>query len=459
MCCKNVGYSTVKTVKIYDPLLTTLHYAFMIAIFVYIVVIQVIQKNGYLEFEQPTGTVRLSVQPPTVDQCDPDDPGCHFDYQPTTSLPYCKGYTGQDVAKTTADCVYMGAMETNFPVTGGSPFYVSTRIRESNQTLVCREPSNDNDHMCQQTYEYACYDSFIIDKECKATNTTTENCWGNEKKGGHCWAQRSYFIPQVEDFTLLLDHAVRTTNGVSAAGNEMNGLLKFCNGTEVVPTFTSNGLGFYVIKDLLEGATIGSKDPTPSTCGLRLDDASVVSTSYKSARYDGLVLQIDIEYTNTNPWSGILRNNLVNYVLKASIVNDTKSKVEEEIWYKYPHNRVTRDRHGIKIIVLQTGRLGNFSAAALLTTITSSLALLAVATTAVDFLAMYVLARKHIYKSAKYENINEKYLEKKEREEALLEEAKNDNEQRWDYGTGSETFRESRITPKPSDKDDDFQWK
>ena len=246
--CKNLGYSTVKTVKIFDPLLATLHYSFMSAIFVYIVVIQVIQKTGYLAFMEPIGTVRLSVQPPTIDLCDPDDPGCKFDYKPTTELPYCAGYAGLNASVTNKDCMYMGALEVNFPVTGGSPFYLSTRIRESNQTLACRDPSATNHDLCQQTYEYACYDSFDIDpKGCVARKATTANCWGNDKKkGNHCWAQRTYFVPQIEEFTLLLDHAVRTNNGVSAAGSEMSGQLKYCNGSEVVPNFTPNGLGYYV---------------------------------------------------------------------------------------------------------------------------------------------------------------------------------------------------------------------
>jgi hypothetical protein len=303
-----------------------------------------------------------------------------------------------------------------------------------------------------------------------ATKANTANCWGNDKKkGNHCWAQRTYFVPQIEEFTLLLDHAVRTNNGVSAAGSEMFGQLKYCNGSEVVPNFTPNGLGYYTVKDLLAGATIGSADPTPSTCGLNLDDPSVVAGSYSSARYDGIVLQIQLDYSNSKPWSGILPNGKVDYVLTTSIVNNTKSKIEEEIWYDYPNNRITRNRHGIKIIVIQSGSLGSFSTSALLTTVTSSLALLAVATTGVDFLAMYVLARKGIYKQAKYENVNEKYLEQKEQEEARRE-ANYRGGQQWTEAyqppeTASDTLSESlngaRVNPasKPSGRvDEHFQW-
>ena len=254
----------------------------MFAIFVYIVVIQVIQKTGYLSFLEPIGNVRLSVQPPTIDRCDPDDPGCKFDYKPTTELPYCAGYTGLNASFTSKDCMYMGALEVNFPVTSGSPFYLSTRIRESNQTLTCRDPSTTNHDVCQQTYEYACYDSFDIDPNgCVATKANTANCWGNDKKkGNHCWAQRTYFVPQIEEFTLLLDHAVRTNNGVSAAGSEMSGQLKYCNGSEVVPNFTPNGLGYYVRMLLGQGRVLAclTQSLTPLVLFLLLFSSSSSSS-------------------------------------------------------------------------------------------------------------------------------------------------------------------------------------
>jgi len=178
-CFKNIGYSTVKTVKIFDPLLATLHYSFMIAIFIYIAVIQVTQKVGYCEFADPIGMVRMSAQPPTMLGCDPDDPNCKFDYLPATALPYCTGYQGKAKAVTNKDCLYMGALEANFPVTGGSPFYISTRIRESNQTLVCRDPTKSNGDVCLQTYRYACNNSFSLPEEgadgCKA-NQNSGNC-------------------------------------------------------------------------------------------------------------------------------------------------------------------------------------------------------------------------------------------------------------------------------------------
>lgn len=49
--------------------------------------------------------------------------------------------------------------------------------------------------------------------------------------------------------------------------------------------------------------------------------------------------------------------------------------------------RVTRDMHGIKVVTLQTGRLGSFDVTTLLLELTTSLTLLAISTTIVDMLA------------------------------------------------------------------------
>ena len=270
--------------------------------------------------------------------------------------------------------------------------------------------------------------------------TTKKNTGGNEP---FCWAQRTYFVPQVEKFTLLLDHAVSASNGVSAAAAEMTGVLKYCNGTTIVPSITDQGIGFYEVGDLLDAAEMGGK------CGVSLDDQS--TTSKHSLRYDGIVLQIKFEYSNTKPWQGVQER--VEYVMTTSIINGTKSKIEEEFWIQYPERRITRDRHGIKISVLQSGRLGSFSAAALLVTLTSSLALLAVATTGVDFLALYVLSRKEVYKDAKYEVVSEKKLE-------ILDGMEEQEERRLASASRYEP-PDAQISPYgngPATSVNDFQW-
>ena len=67
--------------------------------------------------------------------------------------------------------------------------------------------------------------------------------------------------------------------------------------------------------------------------------------------------------------------------------------------------RVTRNIHGIKINVLQTGQLGTFSITTLILQLTTSLALLKITTTVVDVLAVSVLPHRAQYRDAKVDEI------------------------------------------------------
>jgi hypothetical protein len=453
--CSKLGYSTVKTVKIYDPLLATMHYTFMLGIFVYIVVILVVKDLGYCAFEEPLGTARVSVQPPTVGTpsdptFDPDDPGYEYAFVPADQLPYCRSYTGATAAAITQEeCLYMGAIESVFPVTGGSPFFLTTRVRESNQTLVCRSPPG----ACEQTYAYACDASFEVNAKCDV-----------KAKWPQGFAQRTYFIADVESFTLLVDHSVRAPQiGLASDSSEMSGQFEFCNGTTMTPQETDQGQSFFTVQSLLDGAKLED-----GSCGLDLDTQSVMGPSArKSARYDGIVMSLEIEYYNTKPWSGPLGHDVVQYTMRTSVVNGTKSKVEDELWKDYPTKRVTRNRHGIKLIVVQSGNLGAFSFSALLTTLTGSLALLAVSTTGVDVLALYVLRRKDLYRAAKYDLVDEATLDREEeahRKQTLIGGGFEEGYDYEDMGSGaggrgrgpaSETEDGARVAPR---SEGGFKW-
>ena len=68
-----------------------------------------------------------------------------------------KSYCSQNKnasAVTILPCKYFGEIDSVFPVTGTSPFFLSTRIQESNQTLVCQNPSDGKG--CKQTYAFDC---------------------------------------------------------------------------------------------------------------------------------------------------------------------------------------------------------------------------------------------------------------------------------------------------------------
>ena len=376
-------YSTIKFVTIDDKRLATFHYVFQLCIFLYIVVYQVIGKLGYADSDQPIGSLRISYQPAMKS----GDPNKDVDYQYNFShldkLRYCDAYGKKDdVAPSVLQCLYFGEISTNYPVTGTSPFFVTTRVQESNQSLVCNSPPAPGES-CNQTYAFGCDEGFTP-------------CYDKKRA-----AQRKYFVADVELGTIMLDHAVQSPSDSSLAGDvsTMKGYLKKCDTDEkIMPSKTPGGQDYFTINQLLSAVK------TESGCGTTLDDVSTVSGSTDSVRYEGTVIIITISYSNAKQWSGIEKT--IEYSYSVTQLKGAKTKSMEAIWTSYPKERVIKNRHGITFTVLQDGQLRSFSAITMLTTLTTSLALLAFATTIVDALMNYCLKDRELYRKMKYAEIH-----------------------------------------------------
>jgi hypothetical protein len=401
-CNRYLSYQTVKLVQIDDPKLGLLHYVLMLLIFVYVIVWNVIGKNGYLSFEPPVGTVRMQLQAPTIDSdghpCDPTDSGCMYNFTPVNKLSYCNTTStvvarGDDVTSGASErfkakslpCYLLDELEVVYPVTGGSPFFVTTRVTDSYELNACEEPPSN-------------------------TSNPPFNCPRTFAQANHT----AYYTGDIERFTLLLDHAVRspTVPSLQADSAQMDGALLGPNGL-LTPHVTKEGIDFFTIGELL-----GAVEQAGGTFGYDLDGPSSVQGSSNSTRYDGMIMLLSIEYSNAKMWSGTTKE--ISYTYHVSVISGTKSKVQQQIITDWatpeasmeprPSARISRDRHGIKIVVLQTGELGHFDANALLITLTTSLGLLALSTTLVDQLAIRVLRRKEVYKEAKIEVVGDEAL-------------------------------------------------
>jgi len=382
------SYSTVKFIKIDDKRLATLHYTFQICIFLYIVVYQIIGNLGYADSAEPIGSLRLSIQPPMKSGDPNKDPNYQFDFPKLNDLDYCAQNKNAS-ATTILPCKYFGEIGSVFPVTGTSPFFLSTRIQESNQTLVCRNPSDGE--TCRQTFAFDCKPD---GKPCQDKSRAE---------------QEKFFLAGIEDFTLMLDHAAQSPTDPSLSGDvsRMKGYLKGCNSDDqrIEPSKTPGGQDYYSISQLL--STVKTKSDNNKEddvkCGTTLDELSSVYESEDSIRYEGSVIIITIEYSNSKPWSGISK--VIDYKYSVTLLHGAKSKVMEGIYTKYPDQRTIQNRHGIVFTVLQQGSLKSFSLITMLTKLTTSLALLAMATTVVDALMSYCLKHKEVYLKMKYSEI------------------------------------------------------
>jgi hypothetical protein len=226
-----LAYSTPKMIVIEEKKLGIMHYTFLFfTAIIYVGLYTVIMRGGYMLHETPIGTVKLSIQAPVVNGCSPGpkDPSCNYDFSDTKTLAYCTSKSTEKCDKKNAapspppppppmlgtggatasaaksrqlsegtappppspptthaepvdkcPCRIEDELEVAYPVTGGTPFFVTTRVLESDQQDACAEHATT----CKQTY---------------TTNTTSSSL---------------YFVADIENFTLMIDHAAYSPTG------------------------------------------------------------------------------------------------------------------------------------------------------------------------------------------------------------------------------------------------------
>jgi len=393
-----LSYTTVKVARIKDPKLGALHYSFMFLILVYIIIYKVIMNTGYIAFEAPVGTVRMQLQAPmaTCDGalCDPDYPMAKTAIPAITTLGYC-GPDSASCGKPGSKCAcrYQDASDVVFPVTGGSPFYIATRV--TNWTEIPNPECTPA--ACSAPYLHAV-------KAGETYAACAAKCGANHFDGGcnataNCWNQERWYVAGVEDFTILIDHNVEAPSfDLSGTSATMSGSLLSC-GTHMKPNMTKQNQDFFSVKTLLDAAQFSDGEH----CGVDLDAKS--NTDSHTVRYDGMILILSIEYSNVDKWKG---TRAISYEYSVKVVKGAKSKVEQLTMDG--QTRVLSDKHGIKIVVLQTGSLGQYNTTTLLLLLTASMAMLAAATTIVDFMMLYVLKNRHTYEHEKITEVNPRLL-------------------------------------------------
>lgn len=121
------------------------------------------------------------------------------------------------------------------------------------------------------------------------------------------------------------------------------------------------------------------------------DPGSPPAPGCESARYAGLVLQVGLEYDNRFSFD----TTRVQYRYTVQHVTEAEYKADEILYD--PTDETTRtknNRHGIRLVFRQVGNIGTFDVQVLLVNMVAAMALLAVATTIVDNLMLYVLPQK-----------------------------------------------------------------
>eukprot|EP00045_Choanoeca_perplexa_P008389 m.77603 g.77603 ORF g.77603 m.77603 type:complete len:506 (+) comp14474_c0_seq1:119-1636(+) len=348
------AYETVKIVRVRDYKLGMINYAFQLGIVLYLIIYGLIISRGYLKTEElQAGSVLLNAKaPPRISRLNQN------------LLPYCCNTTGpcDNDSRLVLPCLYYDEYQAEYPVGKDYSTMVTSRITFTEQTV--------NQPGCS-------FQSFNSD--CAYEGDT----------------QTNYFVAQAENFTLRIRHAVRGSTvkreGANSGSNAMKGELKFADGSVRVwpddqlwygqpQNETRNG-DIVSVGELLEASGLGSGDAGA-------DGATV--------RYDGLNVIVYIRYQMSGASS-------LKYTYEPRALSSAEFKVEQTVYSEDQSTRTIYNRHGVRIIFVAIGTIGEFDFLALMTTLVTGLALLAVATTVTNMLMSYLMSMRMVYNKHKYE--------------------------------------------------------
>eukprot|EP01121_Diplochlamys_sp_Union-15-3_P016596 TRINITY_DN5681_c0_g1_i2.p1 TRINITY_DN5681_c0_g1~~TRINITY_DN5681_c0_g1_i2.p1 ORF type:complete len:338 (-),score=40.67 TRINITY_DN5681_c0_g1_i2:194-1186(-) len=319
-----LAYATTRIVKIRDKRLGLLYYFFLFVIFLYIVGWTLLYQKRYLHLENPVGSIRLSLLAP-------EHRPIPEKRSPASQIPYCLQNSTTYRNFSNYNCTYWDEMFVTFPVTEDHDMLIATRYTSISQSL------HNN---CS-----------LLDHECEYVDDSPAE---------------TFYIADIEKFTLMVEHTMYAPSMNKVRnGEDLSGELLDCRG-QVVPMPYPNSLG----KDNSSTGDVFEISKLLSAACVDLDDLSDAPPRYqsKSKRDLGIVLIAFITYSNTFSFN----YNNFKYTYRVQWVKDTKFKSEQPIYTKSLDKRVVWDRHGIRIIVLQTGMLGKFDFQVLLLTVQSS---------------------------------------------------------------------------------------
>lgn len=275
-------------------------------------------------------------------------------------------------------CSYLDPYDSVWPSTEVAAMFISTRITRQNMTL----PGN-------------CSNSLYI--------PSTPSC--NYVNDG---PNVTYYVADIEMSTLQLEHLFTAPQlGISRASVEMQGklvdnqnnIIDPCDDYRVlnVPCPSSTvGIGIKGRSDNIPLITLLRAAGIPS---LDIQSGSTYPLNNITLRQAGFALLVTIAYSNYRTDTHSMDESTVMYTISVDNVPDLEFSGTEVL----PNpgagtmQRTTLERHGIRIIVRQSGTVGVFDAATLLVTANTIIGLLAVVKAVVDFISTRFMPARHIY--------------------------------------------------------------
>ncbi|KAJ3096256.1 cytochrome c oxidase subunit 1, partial [Phlyctochytrium bullatum] len=356
-----LAYETVKTVQIRDWRLGLLHYLLEIAIFCYILY-EIIVNTRYIA-KSPVigGSVRLQAQLNSTALASATPPSY------CTNDPAVNG------------CLFWNEKEIVYPAGTDFSIFLTTRV-----TMTTYDPASPD--CASGNFSFL---STASDFRCSAFSKSA--------------VRQSYYIPYVENITLLLDHAARSSldSPVILPATSMVGKLYNTAGKEqrnINEAEHAENIKKNINGDIL---TVG-EILRASGADLNALSGAPGAGATETQRRAGIVISFLISYQNRESSFKDINNVALKYKYYPAAVPRTEYKVEQVI--NNPNGTVTiLNRHGIFLSFDQTGEIGTFSFIALLTNLVAALALLKITSLIVDALMTMVFPQRDVYKEAKFQ--------------------------------------------------------
>jgi ATP P2X receptor len=393
-------YPTVKYVAIQDTRLVVLRYILLLAIAIYVGGFELFAFGGWLEPSPVVGVVRFSLQQPTVDNCDPVLPNCDNAFEPLDQLPYCQQsnieYHGQ-----VYPCEIYEAV--NAQLTSEKSLTVITRASTIPQQLICNNQTIHS-HACPKTYK-------------------------------NLQPERKFYTAQAEAFTVLIDHAVTASKICTRHGGGVSSNNYACSAeSPVYPGRLYSTNPHLCQQESIQhnafSSVRGTQPTTTAPCyinpnrtttahqdffslqvllhaaGISLDDCNQLSNNTNDGtcqtyRDSGATLLLNIYWNDFVPYHGLVEP---HYYYAPQIVARSAYKQTTAYYSQYRDSRTLLNAHGIRIAVLLGGEFNQFNIVTFLVTVTTAFGLLALATTIVDSLMLYILPEKERYRQVVFEN-------------------------------------------------------
>ena len=434
LCGANVdevfSYSTPVVVRIRDRRLGLLRIVFSVLIFAYIGIYNIWYQRGYAKQGTLLGNSRITFQAPTrntssgASACDPWLPSCEYDFGSPTELAYCTQSQLNYTHGRKFPCSNLTEVDLVSGLGNGGEYFLATKQ--------------------QGIYTRSGYEAHTLPHFCAAKHddfNTKDRC-----------SPYAYAV-QPERFTMLFDHGFSSEElNIYGSSRTMKGRLRVSNKAlcDSTPVASSSNLdeagkmyspwnGAYCLVNPNKTATCESKRKTnPDSiqtieCGYdvlnidyvldavsrenpRLDDP-VVKGKSKTHRDQGMVLDVRVIYSNVdqpyqigvkllpgNPYYELEFVTFPNQNAKWSVSSDQLIDGSPFQLLKYQKVSAGLDLH-VRFIDDQVLK---FDAATLLSSVTSAITLIFVATKIVDFYMLSPLSKfRNYYKRLKFhESIN-----------------------------------------------------